>query len=79
MFVNGTPLLITIIFQIKLITALITKYQRIKKMIEMTKEVKVHYSKLFFRIGEMDMDRNFGLSRGELSLLNIGINAVAMD
>ena len=43
-FVNGIPFFFTISHHIKFITALMTKYQRIKPVIETVKEIKSHYA-----------------------------------
>ena len=68
MFVSGIPLFITISNHIKFITALMTKDQLIKTMIETVKEIKAHYAKCSFRIKEM---RLIFLPNGKIMIVKI--------
>ena len=58
-FVNGISFFVAISQHIKFIMAMMTKYQRIKPLIENVKEVKEKYYKHGFHIGDMQMDRKF--------------------
>ena len=62
MFVNDIPYFVTIIHHINFITALMTKYQYIKPVIETIKRVKAHYDERVFCIEEMCIDRQFELA-----------------